>query len=73
MVNIVVKTTFYINKQKTMNKYYLKFKGAIDDWFFSYYDKETEKNVKLEVKNIAVTDVSYKVIGWDEESNSAIY
>ena len=52
---------------------YLKWKGASDAGFFSYYDKETETNNKFELKDIAVDSVSYTVVGWDEASNSNIY
>jgi len=52
---------------------YLKFKGASDAWHFETYNKETGENEKYDLKDIAVTEVNYKIMWWDEGSNSAIY
>ena len=52
---------------------YLKWRGASDAGHFSYYDKETETNKIFDLKEFTVLNTCYTIIGWDEDSNSAIW
>lgn len=46
---------------------YLKYKGASDAGFFSYYDKESGENKQFDLKEFTVVDVKYKVLGWTND------
>lgn len=52
---------------------YLDWKGKESDWFFSYYDKETQENVKYKIGKCSIINIWFVVKGFNENLNTSIY